>query len=596
MGKEVTLTIDGRVVTASSDDTIWEAAKKAGITIPTLCHHPMLRPEGACRVCLCEVKGGGARPGCSAACITKVGEGMEVKTHSPLVLSHRKTIVELLLANHPRECLTCSRSGDCELQSLANDLGIREIPYAYNRPRMPIDDSNPSLVRDPNKCILCGRCVRMCSEIQTVSCYSFVNRGLAATVSPAFFDGLVNVACTFCGQCRKVCPVGAITIKSDIDKVRDAIADPEKIVMVQTAPSVRVGLSEAVGGQAGDIVTGKMFAALRQLGFDKVFDTNWSADLTIMEEGTELIGRVTNGGVLPMITSCSPGWINFIELKYPELLPHLSTAKSPQAMFGAMLKTYYAEANGIDPSKIVSVSIMPCTAKKYECQRPELCDSGYRDVDYVLTTVELGQMIKQANINFQALEEEAADPLMGVGTGAATIFGASGGVMEAAVRTAYFVLSGKELDPIDLVAVRGMEGIKEASLTIPLKDGGELPVKVAVANTLGNARKILESIKAGNPNGWTFVEVMACPGGCVNGGGQPIKFDITTAPTRQQALYQDDRQLPLRRSHENPEVMALYQGEGSFLGAPNSEKAHHLLHTHYAGQDRSKNLFGIQPK
>lgn len=575
MSKTVTLTIDGQTLTVPAGYSIWEAAHQVGINIPNLCHHPALRPEGSCRVCVVKVKG--AR-NLSASCVTKVTEGMEVSTHTPEVLAVRKNIVELLLANHPRDCLSCARSGNCELQKIASDMGIRKIPYNYNRPPMKKDEGNPSITRDPAKCILCGRCVRVCSEVQGIGVYGFTWRGINSRVSPAFDLPLDKATCTYCGQCAKVCPTGAITVHNDTDRVWAALRDPEKIVMVQTAPSVRVGLSEALGGKPGDIVTGKMVAALRQLGFDKVFDTNWSADLTIMEEGTEFINRLKNGGVLPMITSCSPGWVNYMEMFYPELIPHFSTAKSPQAMFGTMLKTYYAQKMNIDPAKIVSVSIMPCTAKKFEAQRPELSASGFRDVDIVLTTVELGQMIREAGLNFQALPDEQYDPLMGIGSGAGTIFGTTGGVMEAAVRTAYELLTGKGLDPLELAPVRGMEGIKEATLTI-----GKTKVKVAVAHNLSNARKVCEAIKAGNPHGWHFIEIMACPGGCINGGGQPISLEMDTPVKRQEALYTDDRNLPIRKSHENPEVQALYK---EFLGEPNGHKAHQLLHTHYREQVR----------
>ncbi len=578
MSKTVTLTINGQSVTAQEGMTIWEAAKANGIYIPSLCHHPSLRPEGACRVCVVEVKGARSL---MASCVSKVSEGMEVNTMSPAVLESRKTIVELLISNHPNECLACARSGSCELQKIAAELGIRKIPYAYNRPPLKKDENNPCLVRDPAKCILCGRCVRACSEIQGVGVYSFSYRGLASMVGPAFDDGLAEAGCTFCGQCAKFCPTGAISIKSDIDRAVAALNDPDKIVMVQTAPAVRVGLAEALGGEAGEIVTGKMVTALRRLGFDKVFDTNWSADLTIMEEGYELIDRIKNKGTLPMITSCSPGWVNFVELYYPDLIPNLSTAKSPQAMFGAMLKTYYAQKENINPSKIVSVSIMPCTAKKYEAQRPEMTSSGYRDVDIVLTTAELGQMIKPPAINFKDLPDSGYDPLMGVGSGAGTIFGTTGGVMEAALRTAYEVLTGEPLNPLEFEPVRGLDGIKEAEVNI---NGQTL--KVAVAHTLKHARHICDQLRAGNPSGWNFIEVMACPGGCINGGGQPISLEADTPAKRQQALYVNDRSLPVRKSHDNPEVMALYNG--GFLGEPNSVKAHHLLHTHYKEQQRDK--------
>ena len=577
MSDTITLTIDGQKVTAPAGSTILEAAKLVGIEIPTLCHHPLLRPEGACRVCVCKVTNARSF---LPACIAKASEGMEVFTKAPEVLEARKNIVELLLANHPKDCLACARSGNCELQTVANNLGIRQVRYEYNRPEMELDESNPCIVRDPAKCILCGRCVRMCAEVQGVSIYSFAYRGLNARVTPAFNLGLGEVSCTFCGQCRKVCPTGAITYKRDIDRVYEAMQDPEKVVMVQTAPSVRVAIGEPFGAKPGDISTGKMVAALRRVGFDKVFDTNWSADLTIMEEGTELIGRVTKGGKLPMITSCSPGWINFIELNYPDLLDNLSTAKSPQSMLGAMLKSYYAEKQGIDPSKIVSVSIMPCTAKKFEAGRAELSGTGYADTDISLTTSELAQMIKEANINFNALPDEAFDPIMGEGSGAGTIFGATGGVMEAAVRTAYKVITGKELDPIEVQAVRGLEGIKEAEVDF----GGKVTLKVAIAHGLANARKVCELIRAGNPNGWHFIEIMACPGGCINGGGQPISLDPETPRLRIEALYRDDENLPIRRSHDNAEVQALYK---EFLGEPNSHKAHELLHTHYKAQART---------
>ena len=577
MSDTVTLTIDGQKVTAPADATILEAAKLVGINIPTLCYHPLLRPEGSCRVCVCKVtKARSFIP----ACIAKVSEGMEVFTNDPEVLEARKNIVELLLANHPADCLACSRSGNCELQRVANNLGIRRVRYEYNRPEMEKDQSNPCIERDPSKCILCGRCVRMCAEVQGVSIYSFAYRGLNARVTPAFNLGLGEVSCTFCGQCRKVCPTGAITLKSDIERAWQALRDPEKVVMVQTAPSVRVAISEPFGGKPGDIATGQMVSALRRLGFDKVFDTNWSADLTIMEEGHELIERVKNGGQLPMITSCSPGWINFIEMYYPDLLSHLSTAKSPQSMFGAMLKTYYAQKQGLDPSKIVSVSIMPCTAKKYEARRRELSASGYADTDIVLTTTELAQMIKEANINFFALPEEEFDPIMGLGSGAGTIFGATGGVMEAAVRTAYKVITGEEMEPVELEAVRGMDGIREAEVDF----NGALKLKVAVAHGLANARKVCDMIREGNPRGWNFIEIMACPGGCINGGGQPINMEADTPRRRIEALYRDDRNLPVRRSHDNPEIKTLYE---EFLGAPNSHKAHELLHTRYYQQYRS---------
>ena len=574
----VKITIDGREYNVPKDSTVLEAAKSVGVKIPTLCYHPELRLEGACRVCVVEVKGGRSLV---ASCVYPVNEGMEVTTNSKKVRDARKNVVELLLANHPEDCLSCQRNLNCELQTIASDLGVRDIKFTGEKAQYEIDDTNPSLIRDPNKCIKCGRCVRACSEIQGLSVYSFVNRGFESIVAPAFNLGLKDVACTFCGQCAVVCPTGAIVERDNTADVWAAINDPTKHVIVQTAPATRVGLGEALGLPAGSAVTGKMVEALKRLGFDKVFDTNFTADLTIMEEGTEFIGRVTNGGVLPMITSCSPGWVNFIELKYPDLLPHLSTAKSPQQMFGALAKTFYAEKAGLDPKDIVSVSIMPCTAKKFEAARPEMTSNqgGYRDVDYVLTTRELGRMIKQAYIDFNNLPESQYDAPMGIGTGAAVIFGATGGVMEAALRTVAVVVSGKELENIEFKDVRGLTGIKEA--LIPVMEG--LTVKVAVAHTLSNAAKLLDKIRAGEASDYHFIEIMACPGGCASGGGQPILKSPEDRQKRIDALYQCDIDLPLRNSHENPEVMALYK---EYLGEPNGEKAHHLLHTHYHQQKR----------
>ncbi|MDR1701465.1 MAG: [FeFe] hydrogenase, group A [Sporomusaceae bacterium] len=570
----VKITIDGQKVEIAKTATILDAAQKLGIKIPTLCYHPELRLEGACRVCVVEVEGARAL---AAACVFPVSDGMVVRTNTEKVRAARKTVVELLLANHPTDCLACQRNLNCELQTMAADLGIRQVRFDGAKRSMPLDASNPSLVRDPEKCILCGRCIRACSDRQGVHVYSFNNRGFDTIVAPAFGAGLDEVACTYCGQCAAVCPTAAIVEKDDTAAVFAALSDPNKHVVVQTAPAVRVGLGEALGLACGSAVTGQMVAALKRLGFDKVFDTNFSADLTIMEEGTEFIDRLTNGGTLPMITSCSPGWVNFIELKYPELLAHLSTAKSPQQMFGAMVKTYYAEKAGIDPKNIVSVSIMPCTAKKAEAARPEMGRDGMQDVDYVLTTRELGRMIKEANINFANLPEAKFDAPMGIGTGAAVIFGATGGVMEAALRTVAVVVGGKPLDDIEFKQVRGLEGIKEATVTV--KEG--VTVKLAVAHTLANAAKVLDKIKAGEAD-YHFIEVMACPGGCASGGGQPFLACSDDRQKRIDALYQCDRDLPLRSSHDNPEIKELYD---TWLGKPNGEKAHHLLHTHYHAQD-----------
>lgn len=571
----VNLTINGKQIQAEQGATILEAARAAGVYIPTLCYHPELRPEGACRLCMVEASG--ART-LVASCVYPVSEGMVVKTNTEKVREARKTVVELLLANHPKDCLCCQKSGDCELQKIAADLGLRKIRFEGGETKAhTIDCSNPSLVRDQEKCILCGRCIRICRDVQGMNVYSFAGRGFNTIVSTAFEHDLKDAACTYCGQCASVCPTGAIVEKDDTDQVWRAINDEDKVVIVQTAPSVRVALGEELGIPAGSIVTGKMVAALRSLGFDKVFDTNFSADLTIMEEGHEFLDRLQNGGVLPMITSCSPGWVNMIELKYPELLPHLSTAKSPQQMFGAVAKTYYAEKAGIDPAKIVSVSVMPCTAKKAEAQREEMCDSGYRDVDIVITTRELGRMIREAGIDFASLPEEKFDSPLGIGTGAGAIFGNTGGVMEAALRTVADVVSGEDLPKLEYEEVRGMEETREATVTVAGKE-----IKVAVVNTLGSARKMLERIKAGTAD-YQFIEVMACPGGCIGGGGQPVPVNREIRQKRREALFDCDRMSELRKSHENPEIKALYD---NWLGKPLGEKAHHLLHTHYSPKVR----------
>lgn len=571
----VNLTINGKQIQAEQGTTILEAARAAGIYIPTLCYHPELRPEGACRLCMVEASGARSLV---ASCVYPVSEGMVVKTNTANVREARKTVIELLLANHPKDCLSCQKSGDCELQKIAADLGLRKIRFEGGETKAhTIDCSNPSLVRDQEKCILCGRCIRICRDVQGMDVYSFAGRGFNTIVSTAFEHDLKDAACTYCGQCASVCPTGAIVEKDDTEQVWQAINDPEKVVIVQTAPSVRVALGEELNIPAGSIVTGKMVAALRSLGFDKVFDTNFSADLTIMEEGHEFLDRLQNGGVLPMITSCSPGWVNMIELKYPELLPHLSTAKSPQQMFGAVAKTYFAEQAGIDPAKIVSVSVMPCTAKKAEAQREEMCDSGYRDVDIVITTRELGRMIREAGIDFASLPEENFDSPLGTGSGAGVIFGTTGGVMEAALRTVADVVSGQDLPKVDYTEVRGMEETREAVIEIAGRE-----IRIAVVNTLGSARKMLERIQAGTAD-YQFIEVMACPGGCIGGGGQPVPVNREIRQKRREALFTCDRMSELRKSHENPEIKALYD---NWLGKPLGEKAHHLLHTHYSAKVR----------
>ena len=570
----VNVTIDGRKLQVPKSATVLTAAKAAGINVPSLCYHPELRPEGACRVCVVEVEGAKSLV---ASCVYPVNEGMVVHTNTPAVRESRKMIVELLLANHPQDCLSCQRNTNCELQDMAADLGIRKVRFDGEKKCLPLDNNNPSLVRDQNKCILCGRCIKACSDRQGVDVYSFAKRGFDTTVTPAFDVGLELSPCTFCGQCASVCPTAAIVEKDDTQAVWDAISDPTKHVIVQTAPATRVALGEALGMNSGHIVTGKMVASLRRLGFDKVFDTDFTADLTILEEGHELLHRLQTGGQLPMITSCSPGWVNFIEITYPDLLPHLSTAKSPQQMFGALAKTYYAEKTGIDPKNIVSVSIMPCTAKKAEAVRPEFSHNGVQDVDFVLTTRELARMIKEAGIDFAAIPAEEYDAPFGIATGAGVIFGSSGGVMEAALRTVVEVLTGKVLESIDFKTVRGLAGIKEAALQV-----GDLTVKVAVANTLSNARIVMDKIRAGEAD-YHFIEIMACPGGCIGGGGQPVPVCEETRLNRIAAIYECDESSQIRKSHENPAVKELYD---SWLGKPLGEKSHHLLHTHYKAQIR----------
>ena len=571
----ITLTINGQTVQAPKNATILEAARSAGIHIPTLCYHPELATEGACRLCVVEASG--ART-LVASCVYPVAEGMVVKTNTDKVRAARRMVVELLLANHPKDCLACQKSGDCELQNIAADLGLRKIRFEGGaRKAHTIDASNPCLVRDQEKCILCGRCIRVCRDVQGMSVYSFAERGFDTIVSTAFEQDLGKVECSYCGQCASVCPTGAIIERDDTEKVWSAINDPDKIVIVQTAPAVRVALGEELGMEPGSVVTGKMVAALRNLGFDKIFDTNFSADLTIMEEGHEFLHRLTNGGVLPMITSCSPGWVNMIELKYPELLPHLSSAKSPQQMFGAIAKTYYAEKAGIDPSKIICVSVMPCTAKKAEAARPEMNASGYRDVDIVITTRELGRMIREAGLDFKHLPEDSYDSPLGAGTGAAVIFGTTGGVMEAALRTVADVLTGEDLKAVDYNDVRGMEQTREAELTVAGNTGNR-----AVVHTLASAKNMLARVRAGEAD-YQFIEVMACPGGCIGGGGQPIPVNAEIRKARRDGLFVCDSANELRKSHENPEIKELYN---TWLGKPLGEKAHSLLHTHYHQQVR----------
>jgi NADP-reducing hydrogenase subunit HndD len=570
----VNITIDNRKLQVPANYTILEAARDANIEIPTLCYLKEINEIGACRMCVVEVKGARSL---QAACVYPVSEGLEIYTQSPAVREARKVTLELILSNHDKKCLTCVRSGNCELQKLAEDLNIKDIRFEGENTSHPLDDFSPSIVRDQNKCVLCRRCVSMCKNIQKVSVIDTNERGFKTIVAPAFDKSLNEVPCTMCGQCINVCPVGALREKDDTDKVWEALDNPDLHVVVQTAPAVRVALGEEFGMPIGTRVTSNMIAALRRLGFDKVFDTDTAADLTIMEEGTELINRIKNGGKLPLITSCSPGWIKFCEHQYPEFLENLSSCKSPHEMFGAVLKSYYAEKEGIDPSKVFVVSIMPCTAKKFEAQRPELSSTGYPDVDVVLTTRELARMIREAGIDFEELPERQFDDPMGEATGAGVIFGATGGVMEAALRTVAEVLTGESVQDIEYNQVRGIEGIKEATIEV-----ADLKLKAAVAHGLGNARKLLDKIKAGEAE-YHFIEVMACPGGCVNGGGQPIQPSsvrswIDLRVERAKAIYEEDRALPIRKSHENPKIKMLYD---EYFGEPGSEKAHKLLHTHY---------------
>lgn len=568
--KQINLNIDGKAVQVPAGTTILEAAKIAGKKIPTLCYLKELNEIGACRVCLVEIEG--ART-LAASCVTPVSEGMEILTNSPRVRRARKLQVELLLSDHDMNCPICIRNGNCELQKVAEELGIRDIRFTDGKKNNePVDRTTPSLIRDPKKCILCRRCVSVCANVQTVEAIAPMGRGFNTVIAPPSTAGLVDSSCVKCGQCVLVCPTGALVEKEYIEDVWSALSDPNKHVVVQTAPATRVAIGEEFGFEHGSINTGQMVSALRALGFAKVFDTDFTADLTILEEGNELLQRLQNKGTLPMITSCSPGWINFIEYFYDGLLDHLSTCKSPQQMFGALVKSYYAEKYELNPKDIVSVSIMPCTAKKFEAGRPEMAVTDYPDVDYVLTTRELARMIKQAGINFKELSEEKYDDPLGISTGAGLIFGATGGVMEAALRTVYEVVTKEELANLDFDFARGLEGVKEAE--IDLKG---TKVKVAIAHGLKNARQLLDQIDAGN-SPYHFIEIMCCPGGCIGGGGQPIPTTTEIRQKRIDATYLGDREMKIRKSHENPAVQTLYK---EYLGEPLGHKSHELLHTHY---------------
>ena len=572
----VTLSINNQKVVVPEDTTVLEAARQINVNIPTLCHLEGLENYGSCRICVVEIEG---EPRLSPSCMRTVSEGMEISTNSKRVLKARRMIIQLLLANHAENCPTCERSQNCELQQLAFELGVRENHFVNMVNKVPLDMSGPAIIRDPNKCISCGRCIRMCHQIQSVGAIDFMNHGTDIMVTTALNKGLGNVECINCGQCIHVCPVGAITEKPHVDAVWAAIQDNTKHVVVQAAPSIRAALGEELGLAPGTLVTGKMYAALRRLGFDAVLDTNFAADLTIMEEASELVQRIKNGGILPQLTSCCPGWIKFAEHFYPDLLPNISSCKSPQQMFGSLVKTYYAQQKKVEPAAIISVSVMPCTAKKFEAQRPEMNASGFRDVDYVLTTRELTRMIKESGLDFAGLPDEQADRLMSRYTGAATIFGTTGGVMEAALRTVYKLIPGTELSHLEVQPVRGLEGIKEAKVNI-----NGMTVKIAVAHGMANARILLEQIRSG-VSPYHFIEIMACPGGCVGGGGQPIGYDMVLRSTRGKVLYSEDTKLPLRRSHDNTEIKEIYK---NFLGEPLSHKSHELLHTTYINRRNKK--------
>jgi len=578
---EVKLNINGIDINVPEEYTILEAAKLLNIEIPTLCHldlHDLkaVNKAASCRVCVVEIEG---RRNLSPACVTKVAEGMKVQTNSPRAVRGRRTSVELLLSNHPQECLYCEKNLHCDLQKLAADLGIvGGLKYEGAMTTYEKDASSYSIKRNMDKCVLCRRCETMCNEVQTCGVLSAVDRGFETVVQPTFGLPMMETACTFCGQCVAVCPTGALSEISAVSDVWDELNNPDKYVVVQTAPAVRAALGEEFGMEPGHCVTGKMACLLRKLGFKKVFDTDFAADLTIMEEASEFAHRLQHGGKLPILTSCCPGWVKFFEHHYQDLLDIPSSCKSPHEMFGAIAKTYYAKKFGVDPEKMVVVSVMPCLAKKYEAARPELNTEGMKSVDYVITTRELAKMAKEAGIDFSHLQDEEFDNPLGESTGAAVIFGATGGVIEAALRTAYEWLTNTTLEKVDFEALRGMEGIKEATVKV-----NDLDVKIAVAHGLGNARKLLDRIRSGEST-YHAIEIMACPGGCIGGGGQPYHHgDIEILKARTNAIYEEDRGKPIRKSHENPYIKQLYE---EFLGEPYSEKAHHLLHTHYVKREK----------
>lgn len=579
--KMVNLTINGKAIQAEEGSTILEAARLANIDIPTLCFLKDVNEVGDCRMCVVEVEG--AR-GFATSCIQKVAEGMVVKTNTPKVVEARRVVLDLILSNHERECLTCTRNGTCELQKLAQEFYVDDIRYQGSRNKHELDNLSPSIVRDFNKCILCRRCISTCKKVQGIGAIDCINRGFDSCISTVENKSLNDVNCTFCGQCIEACPTGALKEKDSTHDVWQKLRDSETYVVVQTAPAVRAALGEEFGMEIGTNVTGKMVAALKELGFDKVFDTNTGADVTILEEGNEFLDRFSNNGVLPMITSCSPGWVKYIEMNYPELLPHVSTCKSPHQMFGALIKSYYAQKLEVDPAKMYVVSVMPCIAKKFESSRDEMKVNDLKDVDAVITTRELARMIKQAHIDFVNLEDATFDDPMGEATGAAAIFGVTGGVMEAALRTVHEKVTGNVFEKLEYEPVRGMDGIKRAEV-----DMNGTKVKVVVASGLKNAQTIMEEIKSGKAD-YQFVEIMACPSGCIMGGGQPIRTSkeratIDIRGKRAAALYSIDEKSTIRKSHENPVVKKMYE---EFLGEPGSHKSHELLHTHYTARPKYK--------
>lgn len=568
-----TIEVNGRTVDAKKGEMLLATLRRAGVEVPTLCHVEGLTPTGACRLCVVEVEG---MPGLVPSCAYPVAEGMKVETHSPRAVRARKTVIELLLADHPDDCLYCVCNGSCQLQSLAESHGIRQRRFAGDHTSNELDISSPAIEREPDKCILCGRCVRVCEEIQGVAAIDFAGRGSKTCIVTAFNEGMNVSSCIYCGQCIKVCPTGALREKSYSKEVNAALNDPETVVVVQHAPAVSVTVGEAFDMAPGTDTAGALTTALRRMGFDRVFDTSFSADLTIMEEGSELVSRLTNGGTLPMMTSCSPGWIKFVEQFYPELLDNLSSCKSPQQMMGAVIKSYFAKREGIDPAKIFSVSIMPCTAKKFEAARSEMANDTVADIDAVLTTREVIRMIRKRGLDLRDLEPDTADTPFGERTTAGKIFGASGGVMEAALRSAHYLATGAEMEKLEVPAVRGQDGVKEATVQV-----GDLELKVAVVNGIGNARALLDEVKAGRKD-VHFIEVMTCPGGCVGGGGQPLDMNADAVRSRLKGLYKLDAEAANRTSHTNESVKRLYD---EFLGEPLGEKSHQLLHTHYVARD-----------